>query len=517
MNMRNRRAALAAALSLICATLALLIATSSSPLYATNFWTDTNIYFTIGRGMTNGLMPYRDLFDHKGPLLYILYALGALMSGSSFLGVFLLQTVSLACTLFIGWHTVCLYGQGPLTLAAIPATAAITAACTAYTQGGSAEEFCLPALALAIFCTLATMHSESMKPNAQPFGAACSSEPAWAGTTSSGLRRKGLALAFGAALGWVFSIKYTDCGLFFGLGLCWVCRESYARSLRSAIISATMMAAGFAAVLLPQAVYLAANGALGDCFTVYFIQNIFDYGGEAMTFTGHLYNALAYLRTQSAANPAVAALAIFGCAWAFGTAVLRRRRGFLLEALALPMAAGLLLLFAYWGEMAHPYYALVFAALVPLGLAPLGALASRVSAKIACALTLVFTLSVAPACLALCRAVPLMDVRREDMAQTAFAEIINAEENPTLLDLCSLDQGFYLAAGITPGCRYFADNNLNTEEKRAAIDGYLKEGAAQFVVAVYREPGERYELIAQAQSPFDLNDMRPYKLYRRVE
>ena len=39
-----------ALLALLCATLALLIATSSSPLYAANFWTDTNIYFTIGRG-----------------------------------------------------------------------------------------------------------------------------------------------------------------------------------------------------------------------------------------------------------------------------------------------------------------------------------------------------------------------------------------------------------------------------------------------------------------------------------
>lgn len=44
--------AVPALLALLCATLALLIATSSSPLYAANFWTDTNIYFTIGRGMT---------------------------------------------------------------------------------------------------------------------------------------------------------------------------------------------------------------------------------------------------------------------------------------------------------------------------------------------------------------------------------------------------------------------------------------------------------------------------------
>ena len=34
-------------MAVLCAFLALMIASSSSFLYATNFWTDTNIYFTI--------------------------------------------------------------------------------------------------------------------------------------------------------------------------------------------------------------------------------------------------------------------------------------------------------------------------------------------------------------------------------------------------------------------------------------------------------------------------------------
>ena len=50
------------------------------------------------------------------------------------------------------------------------------------------------------------------------------------------------------------------------------------------------------------------------------------------------------------------------------------------------------------------------------------------------------------------------------------------EAEPTLLDITSLDQGFYLAAGIVPNCRYFADNNLQTQEKRDAIASYLAEG-----------------------------------------
>ena len=184
--------------------------------------------------------------------------------------------------------------------------------------------------------------------------------------------------------------------------------------------------------------------------------------------------------------------------------------------LALP-AVILLLLFCYWGEMAHPYYALVFAALAPLGMIPLGVLAGKVRPRLAGALCAAGVLAIAPLCQCLCAAVPLQGVKRADMAQTVFAGIMNEEENPTLLDLTSLDQGFYLAAGITPSCRYFANNNLNTREKREALDEYLAQGRTMFVVSRWEDPGEHYALIAEHNSPFDLNDTRAYKLYRRVE
>ena len=167
-----------ALLALLCATLALLIATSSSPLYAANFWTDTNIYFTIGRGMTRGLMPYRDLFDHKGPLLFMLYALGAAISDTSFIGVFILEALSLAAAVYAGWRTVSLFGEGRLTLLSMPILAAVVCCCTAFTQGGSAEEFALPALAAGVYLALALM----VRPG-----------------EADGRR----ALGFGAAAGWV--------------------------------------------------------------------------------------------------------------------------------------------------------------------------------------------------------------------------------------------------------------------------------------------------------------------------
>ena len=487
----DRRAALA--LSLLSALAVLLIASTSSPLYATNFWTDTNIYFTIGRGMTQGLMPYTDLFDHKGPLLYMLYALGALVSDTSFFGVFLLEVASLTAMLMLAYETVRLFGRGAIALTAIPVTALVTATCTAFNQGGSAEEFILPALMLAVYVMLRRFEE----------GAACA-HPAR------------LYALFGAAMGWTFAIKYTDCGLFFGLALAALLYEWRLRGFFAAFRCGLWSLVGMALVVAPVALYLALGGALGACLEVYFYENMFLYAGEPMSLTGHLYNALAYLCTQSMANPIVAAMGMLGCAGFAVRALLRHRKGFLAEVAAMPLGAGLLLLFAYWGEMAHPYYALVFAALTPLALCPLGALAARAHARAWGLVPLAALAVCAPLCMACCAAVPLMDVSREEMPQTQFAQIMAGAEQPTLLDWTSLDQGFYLAAGITPTCRYFVNNNLNTEEKRLAYEAAVASGEMEFIVvnAWQEAPGPGYVRVAEASGVFDLASARSYALYR---
>ena len=68
------------AVAALLAAVALLFCSKSSPLYPINDWSDANIYFSIGKGMLRGEVVYRDLYDHKGPLLYALHALCALVS-----------------------------------------------------------------------------------------------------------------------------------------------------------------------------------------------------------------------------------------------------------------------------------------------------------------------------------------------------------------------------------------------------------------------------------------------------
>ena len=76
---KRRRIALLA-WSFLCAFIVLLICSKSSPLYPMNDWVDVQCFFTVGRGITQGKMPYLDLYEQKGPLLYLFFAAAALIS-----------------------------------------------------------------------------------------------------------------------------------------------------------------------------------------------------------------------------------------------------------------------------------------------------------------------------------------------------------------------------------------------------------------------------------------------------
>ena len=46
-----------------------------------------HFFFTMGKSMLNGRVLYRDVFDHKGPVLYLLYGLAACVDNTGFGGV----------------------------------------------------------------------------------------------------------------------------------------------------------------------------------------------------------------------------------------------------------------------------------------------------------------------------------------------------------------------------------------------------------------------------------------------
>lgn len=78
-------------------------------------------------------------------------------------------------------------------------------------------------------------------------------------------------------------------------------------------------------------------------------------------------------------------------------------------------------------------------------------------------------------------------VKKEDLAQYQFAEIINQKPQATLLNYYYLDAGFYTVTGITPNVKYFFHPNIDDKKYVIIVKEqikYIKDKVIDFVVTV---------------------------------
>lgn len=94
----RRRWGLIAACGLLVSALLAIWFSSFNPITGLGPDRDSGIFLYIGQQLLNGQVLYRDLFDGKGPLLYLFNALGLLAGGGSMWGVYVLYIVLLSLT-----------------------------------------------------------------------------------------------------------------------------------------------------------------------------------------------------------------------------------------------------------------------------------------------------------------------------------------------------------------------------------------------------------------------------------
>lgn len=64
----------------------MVVAGCDSWLYDPFMGCDMNWYFTCGRALARGMVPYVDFIDSKGPLLWLIYGVGYVITPHSFIG-----------------------------------------------------------------------------------------------------------------------------------------------------------------------------------------------------------------------------------------------------------------------------------------------------------------------------------------------------------------------------------------------------------------------------------------------
>lgn len=473
--------------SLLVSFAVLLICSKNSFLYPLNDWVDVNCFFTVGRGITHGMVPYLDLYDQKGPLLYYVYALAALISENSFLGAFVIEVLLFAVFLFFS-------GRIAETLSDRPVSFWLTAAglgigiplSPAFSHGGSAEEFFLPVFAASLWIVLKTMHDRRDLNRTQ-------------------------GILLGAAAAAALWTKYTFCGLYAGMAAAILIRyiaDHRIRELPRLIFRALTGAAALSAAVL---LWYWIRGGLSALWNAYFIDNLTQYsqnirGGNYADPLPNLLNNLSW------------SVPMF---LGFAGLLLRIRKEWR-ELTVLLLSAAALFFFTYLSGRKYPYYAMVMACFAPAGYGilfravPESIAERKWFVRSAAALAAVIALLSPLAAYRWSRNVYLMSISEESTPQYRFARIIRQSEDRSLLNYGFLDGGYYLAAESLPVTRFFCTLNNDLPEMNEELRSAISEGKTAFIVTRGRElkNAGNYRLIDSCSMIFEGREWK-YYLYER--
>ena len=89
----------------VWSAVALLLLSPDSPLHGPWDHCDSAIFYMCGKALMNGLRPYVDFTDSKGPLLWLFYGIGYLLSPRSYTGVYVVSVFVYAGIFYYNYKT----------------------------------------------------------------------------------------------------------------------------------------------------------------------------------------------------------------------------------------------------------------------------------------------------------------------------------------------------------------------------------------------------------------------------
>ena len=112
--------------------------------------TDSSVFRTIAMMMDEGYMPYKDTFDHKGPLIYIINWLARKINNQN--GIFWFEFIGLFTTFTMMYKMA--YLKCSRAISFLIMLMAMIPLFKYYDGGNYTEEFALPFIAISLFCFL---------------------------------------------------------------------------------------------------------------------------------------------------------------------------------------------------------------------------------------------------------------------------------------------------------------------------------------------------------------------------
>ncbi len=450
----------------------------NSPIYAFNTDIDYNWFMTMGRGFVNGKIPYRDLFEHKGPIIYFITGFCCLFQNPNFI-MLLLEIISMSLFLYFTYriaskrlNTFC-----SLITVSIISLAIFISNCRMI-NASAVEEFCLPIYAYFLLCWLEFMLEKSQ----------------W-----NWVR----ALCLGICFGVLFWVKYTLVYFIIVPMLAWFILSLCRRQYRTMLINLLLMLAGVLIITAPIIIFYAAYHALDDLFRVYFIINLTTYGNTNPEILSKSYNTFFEI------NHLILFLIIWGVI-SFTFRHYKHYSGWIL--LAAFLVNFVLLVFSAKSII---YY---YGGLFPYAIIGVVNILAFINSKLDFSRyhKLLFVI-VTVACVIVC--IPFSSNAREwgrnedTYVSIQIANVIHTYEknhNTTTTLFCYKinDCGFYNATKKAPNNYYFAQNNFDYDrlpELHDSHERYVAEQTSDFIITLLVFWETEKDFISKYYQPCDNN------------
>lgn len=481
----------AAVFCLLAAASVLMICSMNSWLYPLNPWNDVNIFMSVARGMGEGLMPYRDMIEQKGPLLYWLHWLALQLSPGNYHGMYLIETALLAGTLFCFWRIGRLYAPGFHVGWTALLVAAICASRT-FRYGDCAEELCLLPMAWSMYALLKSWRT------GRPLSMAA-------------------YMLHGALAGCILWIKYNQLGLHL-VWMGWLAVEAAVRDRRMgrAVRMSLCFLAGMAIASVPWLVQYGLQGALDDLWKVYIVANLTNYGPRNYPF--FMYAVVGVLRGLSDIRLGL----WMGIAF-LGVFTMPGERMGVREKLWIVLAALVMSAAIYGSGLRYVYYFMSFTVFLPFG-ALLGERLLRPGAFrrwISVLLGMVMLAGGVGYAILVSPNTAYIGYDYEDTLQGQAAALLGSEEDRSVLNVGFMDGGFYFALDTAPPIPWFTLLNIHRDACWQAQAQCLSEGRVKYAVTWGDTLAELkmdapYEEIAQLESDYAASG-EVCRIYRRLD
>jgi len=139
---------------LVYATAILFIISPDSYVHDLTGHVDSAVFFMCGKAWMNGMIPYVDFADSKGPLLWLIEGIGYLISHYDYIGVFWLSCFCYSITFFICYKIGALLTQSKRAGYIVALLMAFPYFCLLFHFEIRAEDWCQPFIAASLYVLL---------------------------------------------------------------------------------------------------------------------------------------------------------------------------------------------------------------------------------------------------------------------------------------------------------------------------------------------------------------------------